>query len=83
VPVKVSAIEFKGDGSNILAYRYVVTVPPQQRVAILHYTLQRNPNDAAGAQSQAQSLVALTDPRALEGLSAAEKAMIVNFVITP
>jgi len=59
----------------------VVTVPPGQRVALLHYTLQRDPGDAAGAQSAAQSLVNLADPNALAGLTPAEKAMIVNFVI--
>jgi len=81
VPV-TATVEFEGNGSNAFAYRYVVTVPPQQRVAVLHYAIQRDPTDGAGVQTQAQSLVSLSDPRALEGLSAAEKAMIVNFRIT-
>jgi hypothetical protein len=83
VPVPVSGLEIRVDGTNRFAYRYVVTVPPQQRVAVLHYAIQRDPNDSAGVQAQAESLVSLSDPRALEGLSAAEKAMIVNFRITP
>jgi hypothetical protein len=83
VPAPVTGVELRGNGFNPFAYRYVVTVPPQQAVAVMHFAIQREPNDSAGVQTQAQSLVSLSDPRALEGLSAAEKAMIVNFRITP
>jgi hypothetical protein len=74
-------MDFRGDGRNRFEFQYTVTVLPGQRVALLHYTLQRDPTDASGAQSAAEALVNLSDPNALAGLTAAEKAMIVNFVI--
>jgi len=60
-----------------------VTIQPKQRLAFMHFELQRNPDDSAGAQAAAQALSTLSDPNALTGLSAAEKTMIVNFVIAP
>ena len=39
------------------------------------------PSDLIGTKVQASSLVNLTDPNALTGMSAAEKAAVANFVI--
>jgi len=42
--------------------------------------LIQHPNgDLSGTESQAQSLVNLTDPNALVGMSTQEKAEVVNF----
>ena len=81
VAVPVSATRFEGDGNNTLEFQYTITVPPQQRVAVMYFTLQRSPGDAVGAASAADGLSRLSDPNALVGLTAAEKATIVNFVI--
>ena len=45
----------------------------------MHFVLQRNPTDTAGAAAQAQALVDLTDPNALAGMTAEEKLRVVNF----
>jgi hypothetical protein len=47
----------------------------------MHFAVQRPPTDLAGTKAQATSLVNLTDPNALTGMSAAEKAAVANFVI--
>ena len=47
----------------------------------MHFAVQREPADSAGAAAQAMSLVNLTDPHALDGMTAAEKAQVVNFKI--
>ncbi len=49
----------------------------------MHFAVQHEPNDEAGAQTQAEALVNLTDPNALSGMSADEKACVVNFAIPP
>jgi len=67
--------------SNYTEYRWTVTIPPNGKVALLHFGVLRDPADAAGAASQAISLVNLTDLDALAGLSAEEKAAIKNFII--
>ena len=46
---------------------------------MMHFAIQRAPLDTAGAQSQAVALVNLSDPSALAGMSADEKAQVVNF----
>jgi hypothetical protein len=62
-------------------YQWTVVVPPNGKVALLHFGVVRPPSDTSGAQAQAFSLVNLTDPDALSGLTEAEKALIRNFVI--
>ena len=58
-----------------------MTLAPGESVALLHFTAQRVSQDRAGARAQAEALVNLTDPKALYGLTAQEKALIKNFVI--
>ena len=67
------------DGTSY--YRWTVTVPAGGSVTLMHFAVQREAADTAGAEAQAQALVNLSDPRALEGLTAAERARIVNFRI--
>jgi hypothetical protein len=47
----------------------------------MHFGVQRPPSDLTGTKAQAVSLVNLTDPNELTGMSAAEKAAVANFVI--
>jgi hypothetical protein len=60
-------------------YEWVVTIPAGQTRSILHYVVQATTAGAAAAESIA--LANLSEPNALAGLTAAEKASIVNFVI--
>jgi hypothetical protein len=63
------------------ASTYQLTLAPGAAVTIMHFEVQRGGADAAGAEAQAQALVNLTDPHALDGMSDAERAQVVNFVI--
>ena len=45
----------------------------------MHFGVQRDPTDPAGAASQAQALAGLGDPQALAGMTAAQRADVVNF----
>jgi hypothetical protein len=54
---------------------------PGATVTLMHFEVQRGATDAAGAEAQAQALVDLTDPQALDGMSDIERAQVVNFVI--
>jgi hypothetical protein len=61
--------------------RWTVTVPAGVSVTLMHFSVQRAPNDTAGAAAQAQALVNLSDPNALAAMTAEEKARVVNFRI--
>lgn len=69
------------DESYYQTYSWSVTIPAGQTRALMHFAVQRAAADAAGAQAQAEALVNLTDPRALDHLSAAERSQVVNFQI--
>jgi protocatechuate 3,4-dioxygenase beta subunit len=77
--VPVSSAQFGADG--YFNYAWTVTLQPGQTVILMHFTLQREPGDAAGAKAAAEALSNLSDPRALEGMSAEERAQVVNFSI--
>ncbi|HEX4914803.1 MAG TPA: carboxypeptidase-like regulatory domain-containing protein, partial [Vicinamibacterales bacterium] len=82
-PVTVTATDFR-DFEDDMFYEWHVVVPPGQTIAILHFTAQRLTDPASGeaaAVAQAQALVSLSDPQALEGLTPLEQSQIVNFVI--
>jgi hypothetical protein len=69
-------------GNDNIFYRWDnITVAPGQTVILMHFAVQRDPADLTGTKSQAAGLVNLTDPNALTGMSAAEKAAVANFVI--
>jgi hypothetical protein len=63
------------------ASTYQLTLAPGAAVTIMHFEVQRDANDAAGAETQARALVNLTDPHALDGMSDMQRAQVVNFVI--
>jgi len=74
-------VQFIQTDDNVF-YRWDnITVPAGQTVILMHFGVQRPPSDLAGTKSQAASLVNLTDPNALTGMSTAEKAAVANFVI--
>jgi hypothetical protein len=77
--VPVSSTRFTTDG--YFNYAWSVTLQPGQTVILMHFALQREPGDTAGAQTAAEALSNLSDPRALEGMSAEERARVVNFSI--
>lgn len=64
---------------DAFSYKWTITVPANQTVILMHFLVQRAPGDIAGATSQAQALVNLTDPNALAGMTAQEKAEVINF----
>jgi len=74
-------VQFIPTNDNV-SYRWDnVTIPAGQTAILMHFAVQRPPSDLTGTKSQAASLVNLTDPNALVGMSAAEKAAVANFVI--
>ena len=62
-----------------VSYDWNMTVPPGATVTLMHFEIQRDPNDLAGVQAQAQALVNQTDPDEFTGMTDAEKAQVVNF----
>jgi len=68
-------------GNSAFKYEWVVTVPAGQTRSLLHFVVQGPSSGAAAVGTQSFGLANLTDPNALAGLTAAEKASIVNFVI--
>jgi hypothetical protein len=45
----------------------------------MHFAVQRDRLDSAGATQQAEDLASLTDPRALDGMTPLERSQVVNF----
>lgn len=76
-------VEGLAEGRNFFTFRYDVTVPAGKTVILMHFSAQRGQSNAAAAAAQAQALVNLSDPAALEGMSAEERAQVVNFSIQP
>jgi len=59
-------------------------VQPGQTVILMQFIAQRAHGDAAGATTQAEALVNLSDAEALVGMTDEEKAAVVNFkVVVP
>jgi hypothetical protein len=80
-PAPVTATQFVSGDGNIF-YRWDnVTLQPGQTVIFMHFTVQRVASDLTGTQAEATSLVNLSDTNALTGMSAAEKAEVINFHI--
>ncbi|MGH9721191.1 MAG: hypothetical protein ACRD8O_13330, partial [Bryobacteraceae bacterium] len=69
------------NGQGDFYYQWSVTVQPGQTVILMHFAIQRDIGDLDGARAQAEALVNLSDPDALVGMTATEKAQVVNFRI--
>ena len=79
-PVPVTTTKFV-TGDNEIYYEWNLTLQPGQSISLMHFAIQRDTTNLAGAQTQAQGLAALTDPNAVFGMTTAEKAQVVNFRI--
>ena len=77
----VSAINMVTGNMNVSYEWNAVTVPAGQSVTLMYFIVQREPTDLTGVKTQAEALVNLTDPNALTGMSAADKAKVINFQI--
>ncbi|HEV8348494.1 MAG TPA: carboxypeptidase regulatory-like domain-containing protein [Vicinamibacterales bacterium] len=80
--VNVSATQFV-DNDDTMFYRWNLTVPANGTIVLMHFAVQRGMTDAAGAETQAQALVSLSDPNALAGMTATERSQVVNFYVPP
>jgi hypothetical protein len=67
------------EGGGYFSYRWTVTIGPGETVALMHFAVQRDRLDTAGATQQAEALANLTDPRALDGMTLLERSQVVNF----
>jgi hypothetical protein len=76
--VVVQATHFD-PGDGYYSYRWTVTIGPGATVAFMHFAVQRDRQDADGARQQAEALVSLADPHALEGMTSEERSQVVNF----
>ncbi|HXG46621.1 MAG TPA: hypothetical protein VNO52_03280, partial [Methylomirabilota bacterium] len=74
---------FLQEGDDDLVVEWTVTVPAGGRAILMHFAVQREPTDAAGAETQARALVDLSEPEALTGMSLEERADVVNFNVSP
>ena len=68
-------------GNSSLKYRYVVVVPAGGTVALMQFAIQDQPTAASSVKTEAQALANLTDPHALDIMSADQKAEVLNFSI--
>ncbi len=73
-----AATQFE-NGNGVVFYRWNVTVPAGQSAIVMHFAVQREAADAAGARAQAEALASLTDPDAVVGMSAEERSHVLNF----
>ena len=64
---------------NLISYVWDVTLPAGGTAILMHFLVLRGLFDDVGAQAEAQALVGLTDPNALVGMTATDKANVVNF----
>jgi hypothetical protein len=78
----ISSFSFFRGNEDIVWHWNQITIQPNQTVIYMHFTVQHDPADNAGLQAEAQALVNLTDPDALNGLSPQEQSEIVNFNVT-
>jgi hypothetical protein len=69
------------DGVTVFEEWSALPVPADGQLLVMQFLIRRPAGEEAAAQAQAEALMNLTDPEALLGLTAAEKAAIYNFVV--
>lgn len=69
--------------SGYMDYSWSVVIPAGGQVSFLHFAIQRSDGDTTGARQQAEMLANGTQPGMFDGLSAADRASIRNFVVAP
>jgi len=72
-------VTYQFSGTNAQEFHGSVTIAPHQTVTFMHFIIQWNHQDLAGAVAKAQALSNLTDPNELVGMSAQDKSQVVNF----
>lgn len=60
---------------------FQVTIPAGQKVALMHFWIQRNPLSQAAIQEQVDSLMNMTDPNMFLHMTAEERSIVKNFNI--
>ncbi len=78
----ISGLSFN-NGNDFISYSWNVTIPAGQTVTLMHFAVQRAPEDTDGARSQSEALSDLSDADMLEGMSDEEKSQVVNFNLVP
>lgn len=77
LPVTVVTSDATVDNAH---WSWPVTVPAGSTACIMHYVITTPPSDT-NIEAKAKALRDLTDPYALTGLSAADRACIKNFIV--
>jgi hypothetical protein len=72
---------FSQSGADGIAYRWTITVPPGSRVSLLHFAVQAAAGDTASASARAQALSDGLQAGMYDGLDAADRASIINFIV--
>ncbi|MGE5243771.1 MAG: carboxypeptidase regulatory-like domain-containing protein [Betaproteobacteria bacterium] len=79
-PVPPASVSF-ADHNDSPSYSWQLTVPANGTVIIMHFGLERLQNALIATSNAAAALRDLTDPNALVGMTAEEKAAVRNFVV--
>jgi hypothetical protein len=87
--VKAGAVDLGQDNEDLgiftntgtIFHTWDVTIPAGGTAILMNFLLQKPALDVAVAQAEAQALANLTDPNALVGMTATDKANVVNFAI--
>ncbi len=69
------------EGRGAFSFGWQLSLAPGETRRYLHYLVVRQPDAAAAAESQAQSLMQMTEPGMFDGLSNSERAEIINFLV--
>jgi len=76
--LQVSSTQFQNASGNV-SYRWDISIAPGQTLILMHFAVQAL--DDASAKSEAQVLVNLDDPDALDSMSLTERSQVANFVV--
>jgi hypothetical protein len=71
------------EAQSNLQWRWTVTVPAGATRSFLHYLVVRTSPRSQEALDQAARLADMTEPGMFDGLDAADRAAIQNFVVNP
>jgi hypothetical protein len=78
----LSVSETRFDAASFVnGYGWSITVPAGGTASLMHFGIQRAPDDAAGVQIEAEALSTLSAPSMLNNMNAADKARVKNFAI--
>jgi len=75
-----TSVDFQS-GRGSFRYHWAPTIAPGQTVSMLHYWLVGDPAATTSVQQRAEAMSNLVAPGMFDGLSAAERARIINFQV--